>query len=101
MAKQSMAQLKARYWVRVRVLTLVLLALWLAVTVVGPWFARDLNRWSFLGFPLSFWLTSQGALFTYVLIILGYALAMERIDAHYRAETSASDAKPDPPSTKT
>jgi putative solute:sodium symporter small subunit len=86
----------ARFWRRVKALTAGLLALWLLVTLVGPWFARDLQHLRFLGFPLSFWVASQGALIIYVLIILGYALAMERLDDSYRGEREAGAAAPPP-----
>jgi len=80
---------QARYWRRVQVLTGVLLVVWLLVTLVGPWFARDLDGFRIFGFPLSFWMASQGALVVYILIILGYALAMDRLDARYHDEADA------------
>ena len=80
------APLAVRFWRRVKALTAGLLALWLLVTLVGPFFARDLEGLQFLGFPLSFWMASQGALIIYILIIVGYALAMDRLDARYQAE---------------
>jgi len=80
----------ARFWRRVKKLTAGLLSLWLLVTLVGPWFARDLQGVRFLGFPLSFWMASQGALIVYVLIIAGYALAMDRLDARYQADDAGA-----------
>lgn len=82
--------LAARFWRRVKTLTGGLLALWLLVTLVGPFFARDLQGVQFLGFPLSFWMASQGALIAYILIIVGYALAMDRLDAGYPADDAES-----------
>ena len=63
---------------------------WLLATLVGPWCARDLQSLRFLGFPLSFWMASQGALIVYILIIVSYALAMDRLDAGYRADDAES-----------
>jgi putative solute:sodium symporter small subunit len=85
----------ARFWCRVKALTAALLALWLLVTIVGPWFARDLHAVRFLGFPLSFWVASQGALLVYILIIAGYALAMDRLDAQYHDEQKGLDRHED------
>ena len=82
----SPASRAARFWQRVKRLTVGLLVLWLLVSLVGPWFARDLHAWRFMGFPLSFWMASQGALGVYVLIIAGYALAMDRLDARLRRD---------------
>jgi putative solute:sodium symporter small subunit len=83
---------RARYWRKVQALTGALLAVWLLVTLVGPWFARDLEGFRIFGFPLSFWMASQGALVVYILIILGYALAMDRLDQRYHDE--AGDVQP-------
>lgn len=73
----------ARYWRRVQRITTALLVLWGLVSLVGPWFARDLATVQVFGFPLSFWLASQGALLVYLGIIVAYALAMDRLDAHF------------------
>lgn len=77
-----------RYWRRVRRLTGVLLLAWGAVTLVGPWFARELYAFTVFGFPLSFWLASQGALLLYIVIIAAYALLMDRLD---RSEAAHHD----------
>ena len=69
-----------RYWHRVRRLTGALLLLWLVVTLVAPWFARELSAYRVFGFPLSFWLASQGTLLLYLVIVVVYALLAERLD---------------------
>jgi putative solute:sodium symporter small subunit len=70
----------AGYWPRVRRITLALLVLWLLATVIGPWFARDLAGVRWFGFPLSFWVASQGALLVYLAIIVVYVLLMDRLE---------------------
>jgi putative solute:sodium symporter small subunit len=79
-----------RLWAATSWLTAVLLAAWCLVSVLGPWFARDLNGWKFLGFPLGFWVVGQGALMAYLLIIVLYIVRMERIEARYWREREAS-----------
>jgi putative solute:sodium symporter small subunit len=69
----------ARYWQTNRRLITVGLLLGFAVTFVAAYFARDLN-FDFLGWPLSFWIASQGALLVYLLIVGGYAWYMNRLD---------------------
>jgi putative solute:sodium symporter small subunit len=76
--------IESRYWRRVLRITGGLLFAWLLVTLVGPWFARDLGGLSLFGFPLSFWVASQGALLLYLAIIVVYVLLMERLDRQFQ-----------------
>ena len=80
-----MPQARQAFWARTKRLTLALALLWLAVNLAVPWFARDLNAWQVFGFPLGYWLAAEGALFVYLAIIVGYALAMDRYEASYLA----------------
>ncbi len=73
------------HWQRVRRLTLGLLAVWAVVTVGAPWFARDLNSWTIGGFPLGFWLCSEGAILVFVALIVVYAWVMDRWELAWRA----------------
>ena len=61
-----------RFWRNTRRLTGALLGLWLAVTLLVPWFARDLGAWQVFGFPLGYWLAAKGALLLYLAIIVAY-----------------------------
>jgi putative solute:sodium symporter small subunit len=88
---QAIALRRARYWRRVLRITGALLGGWLLVTLVGPWFARDLAALQVGGFPLSFWVASQGALLLYVAIIVIYAHVMDRLDAQFLREEAAAD----------
>lgn len=81
--------LKPGYVAANRRLTLWLLAAWVGVTFVVPFFARDLN-FSFFGWPFSFWVASQGALIAYLLIAWSYSRWMNRRD-QAEAETSAEE----------
>lgn len=73
---------RADYRRRTRWLTAILLFVWLAVTLGASYFARELDRLSFFGFPLGFYMAAQGALLIYLLIVGVYALLMDRIEAH-------------------
>ncbi len=86
------AGLKRRHWRRVQRLSGGLLLVWLLVTLVGPWYARDLAEFRLFGFPLSFWMASQGALVIYLAIIVVYALSMDRLDALYQQELDEESA---------
>ena len=89
--QQAIAARQARYWRRVLRVTGALLGLWLVVTLIGPWFARDLADLKIGSFPLSFWVASQGALLLYLAIIVVYACVMDRLDARFSQESAAAD----------
>jgi len=80
----------ARHWRRSIRLTVVLLVVWaIAGLGCGVWFAAELNEVTFLGFPLGFWFAQQGAIATFVVLILIYALTMRRYDRRLAAELAA------------
>jgi len=65
---------------RKRVLTAVLLSIWLFVNFVLPFFARDLS-FSVWGWPLHFWLSAQGSLLVFLAIVTVYAWLVNRWEA--------------------
>lgn len=68
------------YWRRTRRLTVWLLLAWAVVAFLPVFFARELSVEVF-GWPLAFWLASQGALLGFCAIVIVYARAMARLDA--------------------
>ena len=71
------------YWRKNLAITAVLMIIWFIVTFVEGWYARELNNYTFLGFPLGFYMSAQGSLIVYVLIIWFYARYMNRLDERY------------------
>jgi putative solute:sodium symporter small subunit len=71
------------YWRRNLVITAILMAIWFVATFIEGWYARELNSVSFLGFPLGFYMSAQGSLIIYVIIIWVYARYMNRLDVEY------------------
>lgn len=74
------------YWRKNLVITAILLAVWFVVTFIEGWYARELNTISFLGFPLGFYMSAQGSLIIYVVIIGIYARYMKKLDKEYDVE---------------
>lgn len=72
------------FWRKQRRLTLVLLLLWLLVTFVMNWYARELNTITVFDFPLGFYMGAQGSLFIYLAIIWYYNRRMRQLEAEYR-----------------
>ncbi len=75
-----------RYWRKTMAVTLILLLIWFVVTFVTSYFSQWLNQWSFLGLPLGYFLSAQGVLLIYPLLIAAYALWMNRLDREFGVE---------------
>ena len=71
------------YWHKNLVITAILLFIWFVATFVEAWYARELNAFTFLGFPLGFYMSAQGSLIIYVALIGIYALVMRKLDKEY------------------
>ena len=71
------------YWRKNLFITGLLLSIWFVATFVEGWYARELNTITFLGFPLGFYMSAQGSLIIYVVIIGVYALYMKKLDKEY------------------
>ena len=74
----------AAYWKANRLLIFILLAIWFLVSYVFAIFmARPLYGVNVGALPMSFWWAHQGSMFVFVLLILVYALVMDRLDRKY------------------
>ena len=63
------------------------LLVWFAVSFgCGILLVEPLNRGSLAGFPLGFWFAQQGSIYVFVVLILVYALWMDRLDRRYRGK---------------
>ena len=69
-----------------------MLLIWGAVTFGVAFYARELSRIDFFGWPLPFWVGAQGALIAYVIIIAVYARVMNRADDSLRELDAAPGA---------
>jgi putative solute:sodium symporter small subunit len=73
-----------------RILTAVLLLVWLLVSFGPSFFARDLSV-MVRGWPLYFWMAAQGSILLFICIVVIYAWLMN----HWEAQEAAAD-KPIP-----
>ena len=71
------------YWRKNLAITAILMVIWFFATFVEAWYARELNGYTFLGFPLGFYMSAQGSLIIYVVIIWFYARYMNKLDEEY------------------
>ncbi len=75
------------YWKRNIRLTLGLLSIWflfgyILSIILAPW----LNNFTFLGAPLGFWMAQNGAIYVFVILIITYAVRMNKIDEEFGVE---------------
>ena len=67
-----------------RILTSVLLLVWLLVSFGPSFFARDLSV-MVGGWPLYFWMAAQGSILVFICIVVIYAWLMNRWEAQEAA----------------
>ena len=67
-----------------RILTAVLLLVWLLVSFGPSFFARDLSV-IIGGWPLYFWMDAQGSVLVFICIVVIYAWLMNRWEAQEAA----------------
>lgn len=75
---------KARaYWNENLRLIVILLVIWFAVSYVPVLLVNQLNGIVIAGFPLGYYMGSQGSLIVFVVEIFYYAWAMNKMDEKY------------------
>ena len=89
------------YWRKNVTIMIVLLAIWAFVGLgCGVLFADWLNQFQLGGSPLGFWFAQQGSIIVFIILILIYAILLNRLDNEYAGElgkekittTAADDA---------
>ena len=79
----ELTQKHREYWHKNLVITAILMVIWFIVTFIEGWYARELSAISFFGFPLGFYMSAQGSLAIYVVLIGIYARYMNNLDRVY------------------
>ena len=74
---------KEKHWQKTKGHMLVTLALWAFFSMVVFLFGYELNSASFLGYPLAYYMTAQGSLLAFVIIIFWFANRQEKIDEEF------------------
>lgn len=71
--------------------TALLLAIWFLVgPVLGILFVEPLNEISLGGIPLGFWISQQGSIYVFIVLIFAYAIMGDRLDR----DTPRNEARP-------
>ena len=72
-----------RHWHKTRNLTYLVLVIWAIFSLVVPWFAKELNAMSFLGFKLGYYMVVQGSLIVFVALIWFQNWRQDSIDDEF------------------
>ncbi|MEQ8442187.1 MAG: DUF4212 domain-containing protein [Alphaproteobacteria bacterium] len=77
---QDISESRKQHWAKTKRLTIIVLILWVIFSFVVHWFAKSLNEFSFLGFPLGYYFAVQGSLAIFVIIIFVQNKLQDKID---------------------
>ncbi len=74
----------ASYWKHNLIVVALLLTVWLVTGFVCSIFGIEfLNGWKVGRLGLGFWMAQQGSIFVFVIIVVVYAVWMDRLDRRY------------------
>jgi putative solute:sodium symporter small subunit len=74
---------KDAHWAKTKGHMYVTLVLWFFFSIVLFMFGTELNTLSFLGYPLAYYMTAQGSLLAFVIILFWTANKQEKIDEEH------------------
>lgn len=79
-----------RHWRGTKRIVVTMVSLWFLFGVVFPLLMTDwLNQFQIGGFPLGFWMSTQGSIIAFVIILFTYVRLMNRLDRKYKEERDA------------
>ena len=70
----------ADHWLKTRTLTIAILVVWLVFAFGVHFFAQWLNGFTFMGFPLGYFMAVQGSLIAFVVLIFVHNSVQDEID---------------------
>ena len=80
------------YWKKNVRLLIILLSIWFTVSfILGIIFSKELDKITFFGFKLGFWISQQGAIIVYIAIIAVYVKQMQKLDRAFNISDEPED----------
>lgn len=74
---------KEAYWNATKKHMIITLALWFFFSIILFMFGTELNKMSFLGYPLAYYMTAQGSLLAFVVMLFWTSSKQETIDEEF------------------
>lgn len=97
MDKDRISQINSEYWKANLKVVGILLVIWAIVScLLSIVLVEPLNKIMLGGFPLGFWIAQQGSIITFIILILIYALIMNKIDKDFENKLKESNNTPKP-----
>lgn len=78
-----MSSQQSEHWRATRRLMIVHLTIWFIFSFAIHWFAPQLNRVSFMDFPLGYYMAAQGSLVVFVVQLFIFVWQQDRVDRQY------------------
>ena len=85
MPNQISPEAATGHWAKTRTLMWICLVLWAIFAFVIHMFVNSLDSVTFIGFPLGFYMASQGSLIVFVVLIFWYSSRQNAIDEEFGA----------------
>jgi putative solute:sodium symporter small subunit len=76
-------EMRKAHWAKTKSLTITVLVIWFIFSFVVHWFADSLNAFTFIGFPLGFYMAAQGSLAIVVVLIFWLVHRQGKIDEEF------------------
>lgn len=76
-------EMRKAHWAKTKNLTFTVLVIWFIFSFVVHWFADSLNAFTFIGFPLGFYMAAQGSLAIFVILIFWLVHRQGKIDEEF------------------
>ena len=74
---------KERHWEKTKNLMIITLIIWFIFSILIFVFGEGLNTASFLGYPLAYYMSAQGSIVVFVVLIFWFANRQEKIDEEF------------------
>ena len=74
---------KEKHWEKSKSHMMVTLVIWFFFSTVIFMFGAEINSMSFLGYPLAYYMTAQGSLLAFVIMLFWTANKQEKIDEEH------------------
>ena len=74
---------KERHWGKTKNLMIITLIIWFIFSIVIFMFGEGMNEGSFLGYPLAYYMSAQGSIVIFVVLIFWFAGRQEKIDEEF------------------
>ena len=74
---------KEKHWEKTKNHMIITLAIWFFFSTVIFMFGAEINSASFLGYPLAYYMTAQGSLLAFVIMLFWTANKQEKIDEEH------------------